>query len=101
MNACRFACISASISFLLLTYIPSASSATDGIITFTGAIVESPCSINNLQHAVDIECYRNGNNTHTITPLNSSQINFPGGKATGITWLNTAHTLGIMNVEYQ
>ncbi|MHA7846755.1 hypothetical protein [Serratia sp. D1N4] len=100
MNAKKFACISASISLLLLTSIPLANSATGGVINFRGAIVEGGCTINNSQRIVDIGCYNNGKMMHTTASINSSNIKFPSGKVSSIKWLNEKHTLGIMNVTY-
>lgn len=101
MSICKFACISASISLMLLANIPLANSASSGVIRFTGAIVEGGCSFNNTQRTVDIGCYNNGKETHTKASIKSSKINFTQGEVTGIKWVNASHTLGIMNVTYQ
>ena len=101
MNAYKLACISASISFLLFTNIPLCSGATSGVIHIVGMIVEDGCTINNSQQTVHIECFNDGKETETTAPINSSEINFPTGKVTGIKWLHANHDLGIMNVEYE
>ncbi|KFK94512.1 hypothetical protein IV04_20105 [Serratia sp. Ag1] len=100
MNANKFACISASISLLLLTSIPLANSASSGVINFRGAIVDGGCTINNSQRVVDIGCYKDGKVINTTAPITASNIKFPSGKVSGIKWLNDKHTLGIMNVTY-
>lgn len=101
MNAKKFACISVSISLILLTTIPLANSAAGGVINFRGAIVEGGCTISNSQRTVDIGCYHdNGKVVHTVAPINSTSFNFPKGKVSSIKWINAQHTLGILNVTY-
>ncbi len=100
MNVYKLACVSASLSVLLLAA-PFANSASGGVIRFTGAIVDGGCIINNSQRDVNIQCYDNGKKTNTVASINSSKINFPSGQVTNVKWLNTERTLGIMNVVYQ
>ncbi|WP_380675633.1 hypothetical protein [Serratia aquatilis] len=100
MSTCKFACISASIGLMLLVSAPFASGASGGVIHFTGAIVDSGCTFNNTQRSVNIGCYKGGKEIQTKASINSSKINFAQGTVTGIKWLNTKHTLGIMNVSY-
>lgn len=102
MNACKYACISASISLVLLASIPFANSASGGVINFVGTIVDGGCTIDNSKRAIDIGCYNDasGQVVHTSASINASQVKFPQGRAEKIKWLNANHTLGIMNVVY-
>lgn len=101
MNAYKLACISASMSILLLTNIPFANSDTGGVINFRGAIVSGGCTVNNSQSTIDVGCYNdNGKVVHTTASINSAGVKFPNGKVSSIKWLNAQHTLGIMNITY-
>lgn len=100
MNAKKFACISTSISLLLLTGIPFANSAAGGVINFRGSIVEGGCTMSNSQHTIDIGCYNNNKVVHTVAPINSTSINFPKGKVSSVKWVNAQHTLGIISISY-
>lgn len=85
MNAKKFACISVSISLLLLTSITVANSASSGVINFRGAIIKGGCTISNSQHTVDIGCYKNnGKIVHAISLITSANINFSSGKVSSI-----------------
>lgn len=101
MNAYKLACISASMSLLLLINIPLANSASSGVINFRGAIVAGGCTVNHSQSTVNISCYNDkGKVVHTTAPINSANVKFPSGKISSIKWLNPQHTLGIMNITY-
>ncbi|CNB85874.1 hypothetical protein B7R74_08995 [Yersinia pseudotuberculosis] len=75
-----------------------------GTITFSGAIVDTPCDMSVLNQTITTSCYRNGKmitSRQTLTrnmPLNAR---LPGSLATSrLEWLNQQRSLGVLTVTY-
>ncbi|QOW13305.1 putative membrane protein [Yersinia pestis] len=75
-----------------------------GTITFSGAIVDTPCDTSVLNQTITTSCYRNGKmitSRQTLTrnmPLNAR---LPGSLATSrLEWLNQQRSLGVLTVTY-
>ncbi|WP_145540472.1 type 1 fimbrial protein [Yersinia alsatica] len=87
----------------------SASSAqstlsVSGTITFSGAIVDSPCDTALVGQTITTRCYRNG---ETLTQRQTLSRNMPltsrlpGNLASStLEWLNPQRSLGILTVTY-
>lgn len=101
MNTKKFACTLASISIILLNILPLTAQAASGMITFSGAIVNESCQVNNSNENINVKCYSDGKIQSTTAPINASNINFTEGQVKNIKWINDEHTLGIMNVVYR
>ncbi|NLS55040.1 hypothetical protein [Hafnia alvei] len=46
--------------------------AVDGVIHFTGSVVESDCNISQIQSSVQASCYRDGRVISQTRPINES-----------------------------
>ena len=94
-----------SLSLPLLTLLCSVQShaASDGIIHFTGQIVESPCDYQANARQVSVSCFEEG--TPRVETINVKDL-FPGRKVTNakttasLRWVNPEKNLAILTVEY-
>ncbi|MGU9865155.1 MULTISPECIES: hypothetical protein [Kluyvera] len=95
-----------SISLSLLVLLCSAQShaASDGIIHFTGQIVESPCDYQANARQVSVSCFEEGK--ARVKTVNVRDL-FQGRKLTNakttasLQWVNPEKSLAILTVEYQ
>ncbi|QHB32119.1 type 1 fimbrial protein [Yersinia canariae] len=81
----------------------SALSVT-GTITFSGAIVDSPCDTSFADQTITTRCYRNG---ETLTQRQTLSRNMPltsrlpsNLASSRLEWLNPQRSLGILTVTY-
>lgn len=80
-----------------------AQTAPGGVIHFTGAIVEDVCTVENSQTHVAFSCYRDGKlNRQTLAVKHINEVSLKAAKATAqMQWLDNAHRLGVLQVDYQ
>ncbi|CNH85901.1 type 1 fimbrial protein [Yersinia vastinensis] len=78
--------------------------SASGTITFSGAIVDSPCDTALVGQTITTRCYRNG---ETLTQRQTLSRNMPltsrlpGNLASShLEWLNPQRNLGILTVTY-
>ncbi|AJJ64738.1 hypothetical protein [Yersinia aldovae] len=75
-----------------------------GTITFSGAIVESPCDSTLVNQTITTHCYRNGETVtqrQTVSPNMPLTAKLPGNLASSrMEWLNPQRSLGILTVTY-
>jgi hypothetical protein len=78
--------------------------SVSGTITFSGAIVDSPCDTAVVDQTITTSCYRNGERLtqrQTLSPNMSLTSLLPGNIASSrLEWLNSQRSLGIMTVTY-
>lgn len=98
MNTYKLTCVALLTTFL--TFSPYGISASNGVIHFSGAIVDSGCSVATSQQDVSVGCYNNGKTTYTKTSVHASKIDFPSGKISKIKWIDANKKLGIITVTY-
>ncbi|CNH93603.1 fimbrial protein [Yersinia pekkanenii] len=81
----------------------STQSAT-GIITFSGAIVDSPCDTAVLDQTITTRCYRDGKiltRRQTLSRNMPLSGILPGNLASSrMEWLNPQRSLGVLTVTY-
>lgn len=98
MNTYKLTCV--SLLTTLLAFSPYGRSASTGVVHFSGAIVDSGCSVAMSQQDVSVGCYNNGKTTYTKTSVYASKIEFPSGKISKIKWIDANKKLGVMTVTY-
>ncbi|PKH24355.1 fimbrial protein [Enterobacterales bacterium CwR94] len=79
------------------------TSASSGIIHFTGAIVESPCSLQQRGNQMVSSCYRNGQTVTTAQAISSTKnLTLPLNiGTTEMRWLDNERRLGILTAIYR
>ncbi|OON37064.1 hypothetical protein BTJ39_20920 [Izhakiella australiensis] len=72
-----------------------------GVIHFTGSIVESVCEFSNTDSHISSRCMRDGKMVVRSTTVAAANKTIPAeiGKVE-TTWLNPEHNLGVMVVSY-
>lgn len=75
-----------------------------GTISFSGAIVDSPCDTTFAGETITTSCYRNGETLTERQKLSSNMpltSKLPGNLASSqLEWLNPQRSLGILTVSY-
>lgn len=95
---------SLSLSLLALLCSTQSPAAPNGIIHFTGQIVEPPCDYQTNARQISVSCYEKG--TSRVETINVKDL-FQGRKLTNakttasLRWVNTEENLAILTVEYQ
>ncbi|EKN5100484.1 type 1 fimbrial protein [Yersinia enterocolitica] len=78
--------------------------SVSGTITFSGAIVESPCDTSFSDQTITTRCYRNGEiltQRQTLSRNMSLTSRLPNQLASSnLEWLNPQRSLGILTVTY-
>lgn len=78
--------------------------AADGVIHFTGQIVEEPCFIDGQQQQVTLSCEKNGHRQtrHFSTRhLEAVSRDFQQVASVNMTYLDKQKSLAVMTVEYR
>lgn len=107
MNNFRVLVIVAIMFSWIVSFAASSAQSTlsvTGTITFSGAIVESPCDTSFANQTITTSCYRNG---ETLTQRQELSRNMsltsrlPNQLASSrMEWLNPQRSLGILTVSY-
>lgn len=107
MNNFRVLIIVAIMFSWIVSFAASSAQSTlsvTGTITFSGAIVESPCDTSFANQTITTSCYRNG---ETLTQRQELSRNMsltsrlPNQLASSrMEWLNPQRSLGILTVSY-
>lgn len=90
-------------ALLLVSLTAFAQKAPDGVIHFIGAVVEDACTVENSQTHVAFSCYRDGKfNRQTLAVNHMNEVSLKAANATAqMKWLDNAHRLGVLQVDYQ
>ncbi|MBK4715817.1 MULTISPECIES: hypothetical protein [Tenebrionibacter/Tenebrionicola group] len=76
---------------------------TDGVIQFSGEIIEDPCTVVQKQNTIHSTC-RDSDGTLLTTqllPRDGTLNPLPADKGkTWMRWMNDSHTTGVLTVEY-
>ncbi|CAI1523964.1 type 1 fimbrial protein [Serratia fonticola] len=83
----------------------SHAGSTGGVITFVGAIVEGPCTVDVSNSTANTQCYRNGHNyigTQRLASFDASSKELPLNiGTTEMRWVDQQKKLAIMTVIYR
>ncbi|EFE95457.1 type 1 fimbrial protein [Serratia odorifera] len=103
MNTRRFI----TIVGLAVSWIAGSHAETNGgVIYFSGAIVESPCTLSVTETTANTQCYRNGRHyqsrQHTLSHFDTTRKNLPLNLgSTEMGWVNQQQKLAVMTVVYR
>nr|WP_050113156.1 fimbrial protein [Yersinia thracica] len=107
MKSFRVLIIVAIMFSWIISFAASSAQSTlsvSGTITFSGAIVDSPCDTSFANQTITSSCYRNGETlTHrqTISDKMPLTSRLPSNLASSsLEWLNSQRSLGILTVSY-
>lgn len=75
--------------------------AGTGVISFSGALVEESCILDQMQDQASASCYRDGRTALSPVSLQAQQPLLAGGARTEINWLDKEHRQGILTVNYE
>lgn len=88
----------------LLCPLAAAQAESGGVIHFTGAIVEEPCTASPGSRGVSLDCYRNGavKTTHaSFDQLASDPADHQSIARMSMHYLNPEKSLAIVQVDYK
>lgn len=107
MKSLRVLMIVAIMFSWIISFAASSAQSTlsvTGTITFSGAIVESPCDTSFADQTITTRCYRNGETLtqrQTLSRSMSLTSRLPSQLASSnLEWLNPQRSLGILTVSY-
>lgn len=90
---------------LFLTVLAGNALATQaagtGVISFSGAIVEQSCTIEQAQDRTSLSCYRNGKTAVLPVSQQGTQTLLTGVARTQIDWLDKERRQGVLTVTYE